>query len=320
MAKAATSILPIAPRDMQHEIERDGFVWLDIRYPNDEQIDYLQHRFHFHQLHLDDVRSHLQRPKIDDADDQHYIFLVLHFPFYDKIHRVSTISEIEVFVGRDYLVMTHDGKLRALQRIVRAATDLDSEREQLMARGSGYLLYRIVEVLINACNPMIYRIYQKLDKLDAEMFRTNTQQTVQDLSFMRRDIISLRRIIKPNIAVLDELAKSDHDYLRLDEDAYFGDLVDGLTKIWDMLEEQKELIEGLDSTLFSLTSFRLNQEMKTFTIITVIFLPMTLIASILGMNVGLPGQENPFAFAISIVLMLVVAGAMMLFLRLRGWL
>lgn len=319
MAKLSSQ-LPTAPRDMQHEIEREGFVWLDIRYPSDEHIQYLQNRFHFHQLHLEDVRSHLQRPKIDDAADQHYIFLVLHFPFYNEIHRVSMISEIEVFVGRDYLVMTHDGKLRALHRIVRTAEEKETERDRLMGRGSGYLLYRIVEALINSCYPMIYRIYQKLDKLDADMFRTNTQHTVQELSFMRRDIISLRRIIKPNIAVLHELAKSDHDYLRLDEDAYFGDLVDGLTKIWDMLEEQKELIEGLDSTLFSLTSFRLNQEMKTFTIISVIFLPMTLIASILGMNIGLPGQESPFAFAASIILMIVVAVAMMLFLRLRGWL
>jgi len=304
---------------MEHEIEHENLTWLDIRYPTDEQITYLQERFHFHPLHLEDVRSHLQRPKLDDADDQHYIFLVLHFPFYDEQNRVSTISEIDCFVGRDFFVMTHDGKLRALQHLIHDAQEHEVLRSRLMGRGSGYLLYRITEALINACYPMIYRIYQKLDRLDAEMFRISTQETVQDLSFIRRDIISLRRIIKPNIAVLNELAGSDHDFLRLEEDEYFGDLVDGLTKIWDMLEEQKELIEGLDSTLFSLTSFRLNQEMKTFTLISVIFLPMTLIASILGMNVPLPGQDNPFALIASILLMILVAGGMVVYFRHRGW-
>lgn len=307
------------PSDLQHELECAGLTWIDMRFPSDAQMDYLQDRFHFHQLHLEDVRSHLQRPKIDQAEEQHYIFLVLHFPFYDEIRRLSTISEIEFFVGRDYLVMTHDGKMRILHRLVHTAMDKPAEREQLMARGSGYLLYRIVEALINACTPMLYRIYQKLDQLDAEMFRVSTKQTVQELSFIRRDIISLRRIIKPNIGVLQELANSEHDYLRLDEDAYFGDLVDGLTKIWDMLEEQKELIEGLDATLFSLTSFRLNQEMKTFTLISVVFLPMTLIASILGMNIPLPGQDQPFALVLSLLLMIAISGGMVIYFRMRGW-
>lgn len=311
--------LPVAPREMQHEIEHDGLTWLDIRYPTEDQLAYLQDRFHFHPLHMEDVRAHLQRPKLDNAGEQHYIFLVLHFPLYSDLHRVSVISEIEFFVGRDFVVMTHDGKLRALQHLVRDAEEKDAQRAQLMGRGSGYLLYRAVEVLINACTPMVYHVYEKLDALDADMFRRNTPATVQELSFIRRDIISLRRIIKPNIAVLSELAKSDHDFLRLDEDAYVGDLVDGLTKIWDMLEEQKELIEGLDSTLFSLTSYRLNQEMKIFTLISVIFLPMTLIASIVGMNVAIPFATNPVAFWVCLVLMALVVGGMLLYFRRKGW-
>ena len=307
------------PSALQHELECAGLTWIDMRYPSEAQMTYLQERFDFHPLHMEDVRSHLQRPKIDQADSQHYVFLVLHFPFYDEIRRVSLISEIEFFVGQDYLVMTHDGKLRILHRLVHIAQDKPAEREQLMSRGSGYLLYRITEALINACTPMLYQIYQKLDYLDAEMFRASTKQTVQELSFIRRDIISLRRIIKPNIAVLQQLASSQHDYLRLDQDAYFGDLVDGLTKIWDMLEEQKELIEGLDSTLSGITSFNLNQEMKTFTLISVVFLPMTLIASILGMNVPLPGQDHPFAIVASLLLMVIVSVGMVIYFRMRGW-
>jgi magnesium transporter len=144
--------------------------------------------------------------------------------------------------------------------------------------------------------------------------------TVQELSYLRRDIISLRRILRPNVLVLRSLANRERGFLRLDEEAYYGDLVDGLTRLWDMLEEQKEIIEGLDATLGSLTSHRINQEMKTFTIITVIMLPLTLVASIMGMNVFIPYAEHPLALPVTLGMMALLALAAVVFFRMKRWL
>lgn len=303
---------------MQQQITHGGLTWLDLMYPSKEQMEVLRSHYHFHQLHVEDVLSRIQRPKIDDNPEEGYLFLVLHFPIFNEMTRLSTVCEVDIFVGRDYVITTHDGRMRPLIRLVRSVEE-PRVRDQLMGRGSGLLLYRILEVLINACFPMLYRLDERLDLLEEEMFKRDVQKTVEELSFLRRDLISLRRIIKPNIPVVRSLASRERTFLRLDEEEYFGDLTDGLTKIWDMLEEQKEIIEGLDATLSSLTSHRINQEMKIFTMISVILLPMTLIASILGMNVFIPLAEHPLALPAAVLLMLSLAGVMYAYFRYRQW-
>ncbi len=317
MATAPTrTAMPVAPSALQRRIVHGGLTWLDCIHPNREQIEYLHATYRFHPLHLEDVLSRSQRPKIDENTEEAYLFLVLHFPVFDPVLRVSTISEVDIFVGPSFIITTHDARLKPLGRMVQSATD-ERARVALMSRGPGYLLYRIIEALVNYCFPMLYRLDEQLDRLEEAMFTSNVQRTVEQLSYLRRDIISLRRIVRPNIAVVRALSARDRPFLRVDEDAYYGDLVDGLAKAWDMLEEQKEIIEGLDATLTSLTSHRINQEMKTFTLISVIILPMTLVASILGMNVFIPFSDNIMSLPISLGIMLLMALALYLYFRLR---
>jgi magnesium transporter len=308
--------LPPAPESTRKMFSYAGLNWIDVSYPTQDQVVALGDYYDFHPLHVEDVMSRQQRPKIDPQDEEGYLFIVLHFPVFDKQSRLSVVSEIDLFIGHDYVLTFHDGLLRPVRRLLNTAGD-ERGAELLLGRGAGFLLYRIIEALINYCFPMLYRLDEKLDALEAQMFKGDVRKTVIELSFLRRDIISLRRILKPNIPVLRLLAAGDRDFLRLDEDVYFGDLVDGLTRIWDMLEEQKEIIEGLDSTLSSLTSHRINQEMKVFTLISVIMLPMTLVASILGMNVEIPFAEHPLALPFALLIMLAMGGILYFYFRYR---
>jgi magnesium transporter len=301
----------------QQTIEHGNLQWLDLVHPTPEQISMLRERHDFHPLHLEDVLSHLQRPKIDDSPEEGYVFLVLHFPVFDKTDRLSVPSEVDIFAGRDYVITMHDGRLKPLVRLVKTAAE-ESVRAKLMGRGSGYLLYRIIEVLINACFPMVYRIDQNLDMIETGIFKRNAQQMVEELSFVRRDIIAMRRIIKPNIPVVRSLEIRERNFLRVDEEEYFGDLTDGLSKLWDMLEEQKEIIEGLNDTLDGVTSHRINEEMKLFTLISVIFLPMTLVASVMGMNVEIPYANHPFSLPISLLLIALLGVGMFIFFRYKN--
>ncbi len=309
---------PPPAETQEQRIEYADQLWLNIVYPGIEQLTTLRERYDFHPLHLEDVLSHLQRPKIDDNPEDEYIFLVLHFPVFDKTNRLSVASEVDIFAGRNYIITLHDGKLKPLVRMAKNATD-ERVRAQLMARGSGFLLYRILEALISACFPMIYRVDQRLDNIEVGIFQNDAQSMVKELSFVRRDIIAMRRIIKPNIAVVRSLEMRERSFLRLDEEDYFGDLTDGLAKLWDMLEEQKELVEGLDATLDSITSHRINEEMKIFTFISVVMLPMTLVASILGMNVDIPFANHPLALPVSLIIMLALALGMVLYFRYKNW-
>lgn len=313
-------ITPPAQGTRTQHVEYNGLVWLDIVQPGNEQVAYLRDRYNFHALHLEDVLSRLQRPKIDNNPESggEYVFLVLHFPVFDKANRLAVASELDIFVGRDHVITLHDGKLKPLVRLVNNAAD-DHVRTLLMGGGSGYLLYRILEALVSACFPMVYRVDQKLDRIEVNIFGSNVHAMVQELSFVRRDIIAMRRIIKPNIPVVRSLELRERTFLRLDEEVYFGDLSDGLSKLWDMLEEQKEIIEGLHATLDSLTSHRINEEMKIFTLISVIMLPMTLIASIMGMNVAIPYADHPLALPISLGVMAVPALGMYIYFRYKHW-
>lgn len=309
---------PVKPRALQREFKYADLTWLDLTHPSNEELIYLKQRFNFHPLHLEDVRSRLQRPKIDDHEEPEYVFIVLHFPVFNEQTRLSLTGEIDIFVGPDFVVTTHDTRLTPLVEMIRM-TEKDLVRQQLMSRGCGFLVYRIIDTLEQYCFPMLHKLDEKLDVLEQEIFKRDLQQTVQELSYLRRDIISMRRIVRPNMVVLRSLATRERPFLRLDEDVYFGDLVDGLGRIWDMLEEHKEIVEGLDATLSSLASHRINREMKLFTLISVIFLPMTLIASIGGMNFLLPFQDEPLAFVGIMLSMIAMAGAMYMFFRYKGW-
>jgi len=312
----APTALPAAPGAIQKCLSYNGLTWVDVILPTRDIVEALGEHYGFHPLHVQDVLSRQQRPKIDENDEEQYLFLVLHFPHFDEMERLSVISEVDIFVGPDFLVTFHDGHLRPMRRITQTAGD-ERGQELLMGRGSGFLLYRVIEALVNYCFPMLYKLDEKLDAVEEQMFRRDVQATVRELSFLRRDIIALRRILRPNMPVTRLLAARERPYLHVDEEAYFGDLTDGLGRLWDMLEEQKEIIEGLDSTLSSLASHRINQEMKTFTLISVIMLPMTLVASILGMNVFIPYAEHPLALPIVILVMVGLAAGLLIYFRSR---
>jgi len=315
MTRPAQSLrLPLAATAMQHRFEYNGLTWLDIMYPTTEQLGYLREHYPFHPLHLEDLVARLQRPKIDDDLDQEYTFIVLHFPIFNEMIRLPEVSEVDIFIGRDFVVTSHDGRLRSMMRLVQSAAE-EKNQNRLMSRGSGFLLYQILETLINTTFPMVYRIDEKVDELDTDIFKQDARRSAEEISYLRRDIISLRRIIKPNLPVVNSLANRERYFLQVDEDIYFGNLVDSLARMWDMLEEIKELIEGLDATLYNLVSYRLNQEMKVFTSVSVIFLPLTLIASILGMNVIIPFSETPWALPLIIILMIALAAAMVAYFR-----
>jgi len=305
---------PTTPAAIRRHFTYNGLTWVDVVNPTRDEVVALAEHYNFHPLEVEDVLSRLQRPKLDDDEEQEYVFLVLHFPVFDEVERLSVISEVDIFVGADYVITFHDGRLRPLRRLAQTAGD-ERGSALLLGRGSGFLLYRIIEALVNYCFPMLHRLDEKLDAVEEAMFKEDTRRTVQELSYLRRDIIALRRIIRPNIPVVRLMASREREFLRLDEEAYYGDLVDGLNRIWDMLEEQKEIIESLDSTLYNLMSFRMNQEMKLFTLISVIVLPMTLIASILGMNVVIPYSDHPLSLFVAILLMFAMAVGLFIYFR-----
>jgi magnesium transporter len=302
-------------------VQANGLTWVDIQRPGRAEIEWLRKQYGFHPLHLEDVISKIQRPKLDERDD--YIFLVLHWPVYNKITRLTTASEVDIFIGKDYLITIHAGHLRPLLRYFQQCVDDEEIRNRAMRRSSGYLLYRILDKLIDYCFAPLNKIDQNIETIEDMIFADNVRQTVYEISLIRRDIIAFRRVIKPQIGVVASLERRESALAPLlgeDLGEYFSDLSDHMAKIWDTLEDDKDVIEGLSDTNNSLTNTRINDVIKVLTILSVVLLPLTLLSSIYGMNFeNLPLSTHPAGFWIALVAMGIIAAAMLAYFKFRRW-
>ena len=305
----------------KQQINWNGLTWIDIAKPTSRDTDFLAEHYPFHHLDLDDCLSRIQRPKIDKYDD--YLFIVLHFPVFNKESRVTVASQVSIFIGNGYLITLHSHDLNPLVKLFKDCQMREEARQDNMI-SSGYLLYRIVDRLVDYCLPILGKIMENLDSVENDIFDVGKRKTIQKLSGLRRDIISFRRVIWPLRAVIARLEHETARYTKEDMEVYWGDVIDHIDKIWDTLDECKEIIEGLSDTNNSLYSYRTNEIIRTLTIITTLILPSTLIVSIYGMNVALPGGlekgGNLIPFFILLGIMVIVVGTMLVIFRRRGWL
>jgi len=292
--------------------------WVNIERPTERETEYLAQNYPFHPLDLDDCLSRIQRPKIDEYKD--YLFLVLHFPVFNKEARVTTPSQVSVFIGQNYLITLHQGDLKPLVKLFRECQIDQESRQENFSQGSGYLLYRIIDRLVDYCLPILNKIGGNIERVEEEIFAQRMPRAIREISILRRDVISFRRIIWPMRAVIGSLKSKISRFTRVDLGVYFDDTVDHVDKIWDGLDENKEIIEGLNDTHDSLATNRTNEVIRRLTVIATILLPITVVASIFGMNIPLgPFKDSPYSPLFVFLICLVIISAMLYFFRRQRW-
>ncbi|HZC29775.1 MAG TPA: magnesium/cobalt transporter CorA [Gaiellaceae bacterium] len=291
--------------------------WINIERPRQIDRAWLEEHFDFHPLDYEDVFSRNQRPKVDEYDD--YLFVVLHFPAYDKQIGRLNAAELDVFVGPDYVVTLPNQPIPPLEYLFERCRTSEDLRAQLFCKGPGYLLYKIVDDCVDASFPMLRKMGNKLERLEEDIFEGRSAEIVRDLSNVKQEIINFRKIVRPQRVALRDLERTRR-YVSEDLEVYFDDIIDASERIWDMLENFKEVVEALGDTNESVLSHRLNDVLRILTAFSVIMLPLTLIASIFGMNTRVPGQQSITGFWIVIVTMVVVLVGLLAVFRRRGWL
>ncbi len=301
------------------EIIGEGLRWIDIEHPSKADLDRIHKEFpQFHPLALEDTLSPIQRPKIDEYED--HLFIVLHFPVFEKTTHKLTSSELDMFVGKDYIVTVHDGRLKPLREMVDDATDDKKLRKKIFGKDPGFLTYSILNTLLDYCFPILYKNDINLDIIEDKIFEGGEfSKLVEELSRERRNVINYRRIISPQRAVIANLEGSMKKMGFKMADVYFDDLVDHIEKIWGSLEEQKEVVEGLHESNIALVNTVTNDVVRLLTVITVVFLPLTLIASLYGMNVPLPFMDQEYAFQFVLGIMIVLLILMVFLFKKKGW-
>jgi magnesium transporter len=321
-SRSARSSGPVVARlaPVVQELSASGLTWVNVVSPDVETAQMLAERFGWHPLDVEDIVSRRQRPKVDDYEDEGYLFAVLHFPVFDKSVQRLNAAELDFFVGHDYVVTIPNRELLPVTRLFHRCEEDDDLREPLFARGSGRLLYEILDDLFDYCFPILDKIAFKLDVIEDEMFEGRSEEIVRDISNVKQEIISYRKIIKPERATLRVLERRVETFLPEELELYFDDIVDAAERIWDLLDNYKEVVEGLESTNESVISHHQNDVLRLLTVFTVIVLPLTMLTGVFGMNVAFPGEGTREAFWVILALLVAVLVAMAGFFRWKRWL
>ena len=303
------------------ELSAAGLTWIHLDNPSLERAQELAERFGWHPLDVEDVMSKRQRPKVDDYADEGYLFGVLHFPAYDRAIQRLNAAELDFFVGPDYLVtLPTTVQLLPVTRLFQRCEDDEDFRDQLFSKGSGRLLYELLDDLFDYCFPILDKIGTKLDAVEDDIFEGRAEEVVRDISNVKQEIISYRKIIKPERSTLRLLERHVERFLPEELELYFEDIVDGAERIWDMLDNYKEVIEALETTNEQIVSHRQNEVLQILTIISFIMLPLFVITGIFGMNVHFPGEFTATGFWVITAGMIVSVAGMVAYFRHKHWL
>jgi magnesium transporter len=308
------------PRPEPAELNASGLTWIHLDAPDADTAEMLRERFGWHPLDVEDVLSKRQRPKVDDYSEDDYLFTVLHFPVYDKSRKRLNAGELDVFLGQDYVVTLPSIELLPVTRLFNRALDSDTFREQLFARGSGRLLYEVLDDLYDYCFPILDKIGFKLEEITEDIDKARPKELVHEIHKVKQEIISYRKIIKPQRPTLRLLERHIERFLPEELDLYFDDLVDAEERIWDLLDNYKEVVEALEDTNESVISHQQNDVLQLLTVFSVIMLPLAVISSIFGMNVRFPGFDTAEAFWVLVGVMAAIVIGLAGFFRYKRWL
>ncbi len=312
----------VVERPRLAELLDNGLTWIHQERPTQDEALQLARRFGWHPLDIEDVMSRRQRPKVDvyTEEDETYLFTVLHFPVYDKTIGRLNAGELDVFLGPDYLVTLPTVELRPVSLLFRRCFENEQFRQDLFARGSGRLLYEVLDDLYDYCFPILDKIGFKLEQIDEELDEGRSKELVRDIHKVKQEIISYRKIIKPQRPTLRQLERGVERFLPEELDLYFDDIVDASERIWDLLDNYKEVVEALEGTNESVISHQQNDILYVLTIFSVVILPLTFLTGLFGMNVNFPGFGSATAFWIILGFFVAVIGGMLGFFRWKRWL
>jgi magnesium transporter len=277
--------------------------------------------FHFHPLAVDDALKETHTPKVDDWGD--YIYLVLNsLDMRNPDGLASGILELDIFLGHNYIVTHHDEPFAAVETV--RETCLKDER--YTANGPDYLLYQLIDQLVAEYWPIVEQIDGDIDEIENGVFKNADPHMLERVFRLKRTLVSMRRIISPQREVLNKLARDNYHVIDPKDRILFRDIYDHLVRLHDLNESLRDLVGGTLDTYLSVVNNRMNEIMKTLTIITVLFMPITFVTGFYGMNffqpaaVALGGWTgmNPFYVALSILIALPIF--MLLWMRRRTWL
>ncbi len=293
-----------------------NLLWIDINNIDDSDIDLLTDIFNLHPLTIEDFIMANARPKVENFKD--YIFLVMFsMESHDKAKSKINTAEVDYCLGKNFLITAHDNKVSTL------CTSKERIRKQspMMMSGGDFLLYSILDCLVDSYFPIITEFDDMVDEMSDELFSEPSNATLKKIYNLKNEIMYLRRTIGPQADVLSLIARGDFPFISSANSVYFRNIYDNLVRLNDIVGTSRDVVTGALEAYVSVVSNRLNEIMKTLTVIATIVMPLTLIASIYGMNFKyMPELSSKYGYHITILSMVVITIIMLFYFKRKKWL
>lgn len=299
-------------------LKDSALMWVSISDPSEKEMALLKKNYKFHHLDLEDCLSGAQRPKIDDYDN--YLFIVVHVPVKNRRSGQIHNDELKIFIGQNFVITIHDNN-PILRKVFEKCKDKKNIKDEYMGKGSGYLLYRIIDDLFESGEPLLDDLTRQLSEMEVEVFhKDHSHDRLKEILMLKKDIINFRRIIMPERAIVAQLEHKNKKFLPANLDVYFDDIVDKIEKMWNNLENLQELVASLQETNESIISHNTNNVIKILTVFSVVMLPLTFITGFYGMNVvNLPFAEHQMSVEIVAGILILVAVSMIGYFKYKRW-
>ncbi len=300
------------------EVSFKKITWLDFENPSADDVLYLQENFDIHPLAIEEFVTPTMRPK---ATEYHNcLFLTVHIPLFDIVTRTTYPGELDILLTKDHIISGHSKEIYQLTEFFNQLEGSEGKRRLYMGKDTASLMYRILEILFESCFPKVDHITEKLNAIEEEIFKGNEKEMVMEISVVKRDILNFRRTLKPQRSIIESIMQKNCSLISKELMPYFQDLLGTNTRLWNVLENSKEIIESLEETNNSLLSNKLDMTMKILTIFSAVLLPLTVYSNILAMSASIPFGNNPYGFWIHMSIMLFIGLVTVTLFKTKKWL
>lgn len=313
------SIFLNSPNEIREFLHsNDGYLWVSLESPSEIEIDeILKGVFNFHPLSIEDCQSPgFQVAKIDDFSE--YIFIITHALKAQITENALTTSEIDIFLGKNYLVTcSRDSQETGISK----TWDYISKDERIVQFGSDFLCHTILDNIVDEYMPVIDNLESEVEWLEDSVIEKPTPETLQRLLSIKHNLMSFRRILSPQREVMNRLSRDDFPGI-IDAQSliYFRDIYDHLVRLQDMTDILREIITGALDIYLNSTSLRLNEIMKALTIVSTVFLPLSFVTGLFGMNfIHIPGASTQLGFYVTCGLLILLGILMLFYFKKRRW-
>ena len=296
-----------------------GITWHDDPEPKEETLLKLQKDYGFHELDIEDCLSEHERPKVEEYDE--YLFLVFHIPYMSRKTGRILKEEVNIFLGQDFVVTLHEGKIPLLDRLWKDINDSEVKQEEYLDHGTGFFLYELMSMFFDGVFPLVDAISKQLRHKEDELFETEDEvDLLRDLMTLKRNIITIRSILLPQRTLIATLEHKNKKFVSEELALYFDDILDAIERQWSLLETAKEMSEALQSTHESWLSHRTSAVVRILTVFSATLLPLTFLTGFYGMNITLPYADSQSAFLFLGMVMLIIVSLLFVYFSKKRWL